>query len=136
MTEQAIRQVLTHELAQWSKDNNIDIHYPNLAYEPIVGKKYIQQWFLEGGITDTTLAEGQGRYYGIMQLDINVPSGMGEGELFLLYSSLKRIFNTNKLIKNKYGCVRLGKVYLSNNTAISPWYTKHMTIEYTAFSSN
>lgn len=136
MTEQAIRQVLTHELAQWSKNNNIDIHYPNLGYEPVVGKKYIQQWFLEGGITDTTLAEGQGRYYGIMQLDINVPSGMGEGELFLLYSSLKRIFNTNKSISNKWGYVRLGKVYLSNNTSSVPWYTKHMAIEYTAFSSN
>ena len=136
MTEQAIRQVLTHELAQWSKDNNIDIHYPNLTYEPVVGKEYIQQWFLEGGITDTTLAEGQERYYGIMQLDINVPSGMGEGGLFLLYSSLKRIFNTNKSINNKWGYVRLGKVYLSNNTGSAPWYTKHMTIEYTAFSSS
>lgn len=136
MNQQDIRKTLTYELSKWSSDNSIDIHYPNLSYEPTVGQAYIQQWFMEGGITDTVLAEGQERYFGIMQLDINVPSGEGEGTLFLLYNSLKLIFNTNKSINNKYGAVRLGKVRLSNNTASSPWYTKHMTIEYTAFSSN
>jgi len=136
MNRKAIQQTLTSALSDWAKAERIPLVVPNLDYEPIVGQAYVRQWFIDAASTDTVLAEGFENHKGIMQVDFNVPYGQGEGLLLQLYDKFKLIFKTKGKIRTKYGMVQLHKVYMSGYKAETPWYTKYVTVEYSAFSDN
>ena len=81
-------------------------------------------------------ADAHERYIGIMQIDITVPYDTGEGLVFDLYESLKLIFKTNGKIRNKHGLYNLEKYTYLGQQSETPWYTRYVTIEYSAFSDN
>jgi hypothetical protein len=136
MTKTAIQKTLTQACIEWATDQGISFVVSNQDYEPIVGQSYARQWFMDNTPVDTVLAEGHERLIGMMQIDLNVPYGQGEAEILDLYESFKLIFKTNGRIRNKQGMVQLAKVYLQGSNAESPWYTRYITVEYSAFSDN
>lgn len=136
MNRKLIQQTLTKALSDWAISENIELYTQNQSYEPAIGHPHIRQWFIDGISVNTTLSDTYERYIGIMQIDIVIPYDTGEGLVFDLYESLKLIFKTNGKIRNKHGFVQLGKVYLSGQQSETPWYTRYVTIEYSAFSDN
>jgi hypothetical protein len=136
MTKTAIQKTLTQACIEWATSQGIPFVVSNQDYEPIVGQSYVRQWFVDNTPVDTVLAEGHERLIGIMQIDLNVPYGQGEAEILDLYESFKLIFKTNGRIRNKQGMVHIAKVYLQGSNAESPWYTRYITVEYSAFSDN
>lgn len=134
MTAKKIRQTLTKEFVTWAQTFKIPFAVPNLEFEPVPGEEYLQLWFLDAAPVSYSLAEGHEQLQGIMQIDINVPYGEGEGRVLEIYESLNTVFKSKAVVRNSAGAVRLGRVYLSGTDSKSPWYTKFMTIEYSAFA--
>lgn len=133
MTDKKIRQVLIDAFVTWALEQQIPFAVPNVDFEPVVGNEYLQVWFLEAEPYSTSLSDAGELLSGIMQIDINVPYGQGEGRFLEIYELLRAVFKTNASINNKFGTVRLGKVYARGGGGQSPWYTKHVTVEYKAF---
>lgn len=136
MNEKDIRQVLLTQFVTWATSQNLSFAVSNIEFEPLVGNSYVHLHFIENQPISTALAVGQEMFLGIMQVDINIPQGEGEGEIFTIYDSFKNIFKTNGYISNDKGTVRLGKVYLSGENSENPWHTKYITVEYSAFANN
>lgn len=134
MTVKTIRQVLTKAFVDWATQKNLPFVVPNLEYSPTPEQSWAQIWFIEGRSISVALKEGEEQLHGIMQVDLNVPYGQGEGALMDLYESLNTVFVTGGYVNNSFGTVRLGSVYLSGQDAGPPFYTKYVTIEYSAFT--
>lgn len=136
MTKEKIEKCLTKALYDMATSKGMQVSYMNSPYSIEVGKAYIQQWFIDASPTDTTLAEGVERHVGIMQLDVNVPSGNGNKLMYEYMENIFNVFKTNGKINNEQGNVRLQKVYARGHNLTPPWYTRYITIEYTAFSDS
>jgi len=134
MTVKTIRQTLTKAFVDWATEKNLPFVVPNIEYDPTPLESWAQIWFIEGRSISVALKEGEEQLHGIMQIDLNVPYGQGEGAVFELYESLNKVFVTGGYINNEFGTVRLGSVYLSGQDAGPPFYTKFVTVEYSAFT--
>lgn len=136
MTKENIEKTLTAELYALATQHGFDVAYTNKQYDPVIGKPFIAQWFLDSAPSDMTLQAGSERHNGIMQLDITVPYDSGNAGIYTLLNQLQATFKTNSKIRNSQGAVQLHRVYLSGQSMDTEWYTRYLTIEYSAFAQN
>lgn len=105
---------------------NVPVEKPNTDLEA-----YPQLWLkanvVRGVTTPVTLGQqGQDNHNGFLQIDINVPSGTGSGDILKIASSLKLAYPAGRCIEP----VTVASSSVSPGRFVGSWYRVSVTINY------
>ena len=93
MTEFDIKQALSYQLGQFLLTYPIDVVDSNITYTPVNGISFLEIFFIPGDKFQREFGtNAQNRISGIYQIDINIESNKGEGEIKEIVDALDPFF--------------------------------------------
>jgi len=121
MIELDIKSGLMEQLNSFIQAYPIEIKDTGISYDPDVSTPFLEVSVLYGEPNQVTFGSiAQNRYNGILQIDINIPSGQGEGKLKEILRAIEPFFRrgisiTHTTDLSEQVVIRVLKTYLSDN---------------------
>ena len=137
MTDYDIMGVLNNRLVQFSQERPIDLAFPGVSYDPVVGTAYIKTNLIPA--TSSSVGIGlntKNRHLGVYQITVRIPSAQTLGEMKTILATLKMYFKRSSSLLLNNVKVRITGFQLGPFVEEPDWYTQIVRVEYRADLEN
>lgn len=137
MTPQDIEKSLNYRLSEYLTEYPIDVDYPAVGYNPVVGTPYLKIDYLHGQTEQVQLgSESADREVGVYQITVNIEGGKGTAEATTIISQLKEYFKRGTVATYNDVNVRITSFYMGSYSDEGDWYRQVVNAAYRSDIAN
>lgn len=137
MTDIDIMGAMNYQLSQYLATNSVPVAYPNVAYEPIIGTKYLKVDILPARTSQASIGiDSRSRHIGIYQIMVIVPKEQSFVQVKPLVDGLKEYFKMNTSIVYNGLSIRVTNFQVDNYMDDDVWFYQPLSISYRADLEN
>lgn len=137
MTQKDIERALGSRLEEYKVAYPINIAYPSVSYDPVIGTSFIQVDVLHGETAQVELgSSSDDRAVGVYQLTVNTKNNQGMMEVSTIIGQLHEYFKRGTSIILDDVKVRITQFSVGSNDSAGDWYREVINIVFRSDITN